>query len=799
MIGRSIGNYEIQAKLGAGGMGVVYRARDTRLDRDVAIKFLLPHLAESVNRERFLQEAKLASSLDHTNICTIHEAGESDSGELFLVMPYYQGQTVLERIGAAGALPIAEILDIAQQTCRGLAAAHSRDLVHRDIKPANLFLTRDGVVKVLDFGLARSAGDESHLTRDQLVGTAAYLAPEQIEGEPIDQRIDVWALGVVLYQMLTGKLPFRAAYEPAVLHRIVSEDPDPLLAERPECPSRLASIVEKCLEKDPDLRFIDGAELLEELESAAAGQEDPELPRERSGTVVGEAATPIVLQETTPVHAARPMLSRRSVLLAGGVLALGGAGVSWRSNWFQGGRRSRPSVAVLPLANLGPPEQEYFSDGITEDLINQLAQIQSVKVISRTSVMQFKQQATLLSEIARVLGVTTVVEGGVRRNQGRMHITVRLVDVATEQPMWSRTYDRTESESLGLQSEIAAAIAAALEAELTTTEAERLDRVKTMNSEAHDLYLKGMEAWNRRSGADVRSAIAHFKQAIEMEPDYAMAHAMLAAAYNQLVWGGFRSAADMRTLTEASVARALEADPALGLAHAVRMALSIVHDWDWTTANVEGQRAIALDPNGSGIRAGYAMIYYLPARRYDEAVKEVLTAIELDPLNPVFHVNLGSVYRADERDEEAIGHFERAIEIENTNPLANWYMGETLARQENYDAAFKFLAVARTAAPQNAYVVSAIGYALARSGRMAEARQILGELDQMESSRYVPPTSRARITAGLGEIEATLTLLERAANEREARIVHVLIQPEFRLLHGEPRFEALVDRLGLAG
>jgi serine/threonine-protein kinase len=297
----------------------------------------------------------------------------------------------------------------------------------------------------------------------------------------------------------------------------------------------------------------------------------------------------------------------------------------------------------------------------------------------------------------------------------------------------------------------------------------------------------------------VRSAIAHFKQAIEMEPDYAMAHAMLAAAYNQLVWGGFRSAADMRTLTEASVARALEADPALGLAHAVRMALSIVHDWDWTTANVEGQRAIALDPNGSGIRAGYAMIYYLPARRYDEAVKEVLTAIELDPLNPVFHVNLGSVYRADERDEEAIGHFERAIEIENTNPLANWYMGETLARQENYDAAFKFLAVARTAAPQNAYVVSAIGYALARSGRIKEARQILAELDQMETSRYVPPTSRARITAGLGEIEATLALLERAANEREARIVHVLIQPEFRLLHGEPRFEALVDRLGLAG
>jgi len=710
MRGTTVASFELLEKIGGGGMGVVYKARDLALGRFVALKFLPSELgADRLSKARFLQEARAASRLDHPNICTIYQVEETADGQMYIVMGYYEGETVEQKL-ARRPLALAEALDVAAQAASGLFKAHQQGITHRDIKPANLLVTAGGLVKILDFGIAKLAA-QAPLTRDgAAVGTLPYMSPEQLSGDSVDPQTDIWALGVVLYQMITGRLPFAADNPGAVVHAILHRQPPRLSDFRHEAPEALEQTLAKMLAKDRRHRFRDCAEVVAHLRGLGSA---------------GRAGTPADLPtHTQPVLTAPP----------------------------------EPSLAVLPFVNLsGDREQEYFSDGITEDILAQLSKLSGIRVIARTSVMRYKTSATPLADIARELKISHVVEGSVRRAGNRVRITCGFVEAATSRQLWSETYDRELSDIFAIQTDVARQIAAALSAALGPAPKRRLV-TEQRNIHAYPLFLRARYFLHKVSPDGFLKAIGLFEQALAIDPHEARCHAGLSTCYALGGHFDFLPPREAFPKAKGAAGRALALDEQLAEAHASMALVQMFHEWQWAAAELSFRRALALEPSWPEAHTYYS--WCLCARQsFEGAVGEARRALQLDPVSAFAGANLGWVLAMAGRFDEAVRQLESTLELNPNYPAAATLLGGAhLARGET-EKAFAFL-------ERSPWRLSFLGLAYAWTGQKARARRMLEQLPEAAPGSW-RPSEVALLCLSLGEREQAARWLETAYQERD--------------------------------
>jgi len=779
--GHTVGHYRIVERIGAGGMGTVYRARDTRLDREVALKFLPAHMSGGDDAEkRLLLEAKTAASLDHPNVCTVHEVGETDDGRLFIAMALYEGETLKDRLGR-GPLPAKEAVDIAVQIARGLEAAHAREIVHRDVKPGNVMVTAGGPVKLLDFGLARLA--DSTLTRPGATpGTVAYMSPEQARGDPLDRRTDLWSLGVVLYEMLTGVRPFRGGNDRALLEAILHADPEPVTTRRPEVPMFVERIVERLLEKDPEARYGEARQLLADMErgvAPAGGRPRLALARKRRPALMASAMAALVS-------------------LAGVAVWLAGRGEgSPPAATVQGAEK--PSIAVLPLTNLSTdPGDALLADGMTQEVITILGRNEELKVIGSTSVFAFRNTSADVRAIADSLRVSNVVEGALQRIGSRLRVQVRLVDASDGSTRWSETYDRELEDVFSIQEDIARAVAGELDVRLTDDPGTRLSRRHTSNVAAYEFYLRGSDQALLRSDSGVRQGVEYFQKAIAADSMYAAAYAGLARMYRLLIPDPGIPEHKLRALAEQAALKAIALDDSLAEAHA-SLGLLRGHDRNVTTAESELKRAIALDPTQALFHQWLGQLY-LRTGRPAEALAETRRALEIDPLSPSAHAELAHALLSNGRYDEALTELESIAEVQPPLRRVPSYIAQAYAGKGMWAEA---LAALRQAGPDGSRDIPSIvvgdplyGHLLARAGRREEAlevREIL--LDQVQTGTR-GAFDMVVIEAGLGNFDQAFAWLERSIEDRSIE-GSTIMGPIFNELRQDPRFERIRPRLGI--
>lgn len=787
--GTRLGPYEILAFLKAGGMGEVYRARDTRLGREVAVKLLLPRLFPDSERvRRFEQEARSASALNHPNILTVHDFGTHDSAQ-YIVTELIRGLTLRERL-AQGPLPAAELLSVAVQLAAGLAKAHEAGIVHRDLKPDNVMLTEDGLVKILDFGLATlrqaDVGELDSETRTRtrsgvVLGTVGYMSPEQARTGPMDFRSDQFLFGAVLYEMATGRKAFGRATPVDSLFAILHEQPEPMARLNPGLPEGLQAIMERCLAKDPSRRYASTRELLHALQALEAGRVEGRMLgmarlARRPRLALAGAALALALAAAVAVVAVRAVVGKKQDAAA---------------------PRALRSMAVLPLDNLtGDPGQDFFADGMTEALIGDLGKLRGLRVISRTTAMSYKGSRKPLPEIARELGVEAILEGSVQRSADRVQVSARLIEASADRLVWSERYERSLRDVLSLQSEIAAAVSREVRLALTPEEQARLARVRPVDPWAHELYLKGRHFWNQRTPEALQTALTHLQEAVRRDPGYAAAWAAIADTYNILgtsPQGGLETREAMAQAREAAL-EALELDEESGEPHAALGWVRYKLDWDWPAAEKEFRRAIELRPGYATARQWYSN--FLQAMgRLEEARVQAERALELDPLSPVIVWNRSLVEYHTRDFDAAIVWARRALEIDPSFVEAHRTLGLANSAKGLFREAVP--AFERAGAASRPLVRAHIAVAHARAGERAEARRMLEELRDTARTRHVPPAAFALVHAALGEKDKAFSWLEKAYDERSDFLVWLGSSPDFDDLRTDPRFTPLVRRVGL--
>jgi serine/threonine protein kinase/tetratricopeptide (TPR) repeat protein len=777
MIGRTVSHYRIIKELGHGGMGVVYKAQDTKLDRVVALKFLPPHYCvNKAEKERFIHEAKAASALQHNNICTIHEIDETEDGQMFICMDFYEGETLKQKIDKVP-LPIQEAINIAIQIAEGLSHAHQKDIVHRDIKPANIFITSEGVVKIVDFGLAKLRGQTKLTVAGTTLGTAAYMSPEQAKGDEVDYRTDVWSLGVVLYQMVTGQQPFRGEYDPAIVYSILNEEPVPLTALRSGLPMELEHIVKKLMTKNPSERYQGVKDILVDLRILIKQLDAKGISREA---------------DIKKSRVVKRILSYCSLIAIIIVLFL-----IIRYQLLPKKIDAIDSIAVLPMENLsGDPEQEYFVDGMTEALITNLSKIGALKVISRTSSMQYKNTGKPLPEIARELNVDAVVEGSVLRVGDRVRITTQLIEAVTDQHLWAESYERDLRDILALQSNVAMAIAQKIESKLTPLEQGEPVSTPTVDPEAYELYLRGCFFMNKYTKEGFTKALSYFQQAIEKESNFALAYAGLAETYIGLEDIGIQRPKEAYPKAREAVNKAIKIDDKLAEAHTYLARIKFWFDWDWSGAESEVIRAIELNASYSEAYEIYSQLFRV-RRELDEEHKKIRRAWELDPLGLYVNFYLGiSLYDAGAYDQ-AIEQFKKTLELDPDYALAHWGLGLVYETQELTTKAIAAFQESVNLSPDDVHNQAGLAHAFASAGRKAEALAILEKLKERSKRAYVPAFAIAVIYEGLGNTDAAFDWLEKAYEERSSWIPFINAGRRLDSLTGDARFTALLNKIGL--
>ena len=744
MVGTTVSHYRVLASLGAGAMGEVYLAEDTRLGRQVALKFLPAALMrDDPAKTRFIREARAASRLDHPHICAVYDIDDAGDGRLLIAMAYCEGETLKTRM-ARGPLPITDAVDLACQLADGLAEAHAHDIVHRDIKPANVMLTRTGRAKIVDFGVAQLPEAERLTTTGLAVGTPAYMAPEQARGEAADARTDLWALGVVLYEMLTGQLPFPGDSLHAVLYAVVNRVPEPIDRLRPDLPADLVRIVNRALAKDPIGRYQQAEQMLADLRSC----------RERLSSGTLQAA----------VRTGRPA-----------------------------------SIAVLPFANLSPEkEQEYFCDGMTEELISALGALEGIRVAAHTSTFQLKGQGLSIRQIGEQLGVETVVEGSVRKAGDRLRITAQLINVSDGYHLWSERFDRRLDDVFAVQDEIAGAIVEKLKGRLTAEPGPTVVRRRPTTAEVYELYLKGRYYFARRYQGLLQPAVDCFRRATELDPDFAPAHAGLADALSLLGWFGFRPQRDVLGPARQAAERAVMLDEALPEAH---HALAMVHvwlDWDWAVIEREFRRTLELNPNLPLTRAYYALAL-ATTDRIDEVRREVELGLALDPLSP-FQLYLSSVCCHSIREtDRALAYAEKALELEPESVLGLHALGRALSGLGRHQDAIDMLTRSVTLARRTPYFLMFLGEGLVRAGRHAEAALVIQELTERGAREPAAVGFAGYVQLALGDFDAGLVSFERSMSDGVRPTPISFIGSAYDPFRRDPRFAALLRSIGYTG
>ncbi len=772
--GHRLGPYEILAPIGAGGMGEVYRARDSRLGREVAVKVLPPHLAANpAALARFEREARAVAALSHPNILAIHDFG-SDQGVSYAVTELLEGETLRQRIERSP-LGWRKAGEIAVALAEGLAAAHAKQITHRDLKPANIFLTSDGRVKILDFGLARSgptAGDQDATAGPEtepgtILGTVGYMSPEQVRGSPADPRSDIFSFGCVLYEMVTGRQAFARPTGPETMTAILNEDPLPAAGSGKEIPAELERIITHCLEKNPPQRFQSARDLAFALQAirgpAAASSAPPAAPR-WSRRAVGAAAAAVVLAG-----------------LAAFLYLRGASG------------KQIQSLAVLPFVNAGAdPNTEYLSDGITESLINSLSQLPNLAVKSRSMVQRYKGKDADARAAGRELGVDAVLSGRLTQRGDALAISIEVVDAATGNHLWGEQYNRTLAGLLAVQEEITRDITDKLRLRLTGQQKKAPAKRSTENAEAYQLYLKGRYHWNKRSAEGFRTAIDYFQQAIAKDPGYALAHAGLADCYTMLGNYFILSPNESFPKARAAATKALEIDEQLAQAHTSQAAVKLWYEWDWKGADREFRRAVELNPQEVTAHQWYSY-YYLAMGQGEQALRQYRKALELDPLSLPVTTFYGQMLIFNRQYDQATEHLRKALEMDPGFGPAHYVLGLAQVHQGRYPGAIAEFEKASPTMGGGPGSTVGLAWVYATSGRKAEARKVL------EETRRSPqwPVLLVMVYAQLGQKDEAFAELEKAFQERSLRPDLVRLDPALDPLRSDPRWASLMRKVAL--
>jgi eukaryotic-like serine/threonine-protein kinase len=771
--GCTVGPYDIEALLGAGGMGEVYRALDTRLRRAVALKFLAREfLSDPVAVDRFEREARAASALNHPNICTVYDIGEMN-GRPFISMEYLEGQTLRDRLGGA-ALPEHQALDYAIQIVHGLSAAHEKGVVHRDLKPENLWVTREGRIKILDFGLAKLTEPATHpetgpvsfaAEQSGVRGTVGYMSPEQVRGQPLDHRTDIFSFGAILHEMLSGNRAFLGATPFDTLIAILNTEPPEL--GRPA----IDRVVHRCLQKDPERRYPSSHDLAADLEA--------------------------LLDKRTRLPRRRILQAGGTAVAAGGLVALWEFLPSkWRNRLYAGGAPRITRLAVLPLSNLsGDQEQEYFADGMTDLLITDLGQIGALRVISRPSVMQFKGTKKPLPEIAKQLGVQALIVGSVQSSGNRVRITAQLVDGATEQQLWTRAYEREMTDVLALQGEVARAIAGEIQATVTPEEAGRLSRDHKILPEALNAYLLGRFYWDQFTDDAIVKAIDYFDQAIQLDPAYAAAYAGLAECWCGFLFTDSRPWAENISKGRDAATKALALDDTLAESHQA-MAVVYYQEWNWKGVENEVKKAFALNPGFPDAHMLYSNMLRLLGRA-NESIAEAKLALEANPLAMLTNQMLGDAYTSARRYDEAIAQFQKGLELHPNDSSLQYQLGWAYVYSGAYDKGAEIIRSSQAVDGVDPSLSPDLACINAIVGKRDEARQTLNRLLTLAKKYPVSPGLIALVHFALDEREQGLTWLEKAYAQHSSMMTWLKTDPRFDKVRPEPRFQELMRRVGL--
>ncbi len=795
LIGQTISHYRILALVGQGGMGVVYKAEDTNLRRTVAAKFLSRDVVSGrESRERFLLEAQALATLNHPNIATIFEIGESES-ETFIALEYVEGQSLAETV-KAGPLKLEEVLSVAIQTAQGLQAAHEQGVIHRDLKCQNIMLTPKGQVKILDFGLAKIRGVSDVTTKGVVLGTMAYMSPEQLRGDPVDQRTDIWALGVVLFEMTAGRKPFRGEYENAVAYQVLNYNPEPITALRAEAPVELERVISKALQKEMASRYQQIEELLVDLRSL---QKDMTL---------GKPLQPLSHRERYSkkrIYVASG-IATFCVLLAAGLFLYQGVKEADSSPRLkddmppeQTAQGRTNSIAVLPFRNISPEaEQEYFCDGMTEQVITTLSNLRDLKVIARTSVMQFKRSEMPVPEIARQLGVAHVLEGSIRKSGNRIRITAKLIKAEGDFPLWAQDYDRELKDVFEIQDDVARAIVTSLSLNLSDEQRSAILRRYTENTRAYEAYLEGRFHLNKGTEQGYNSAVVSFQKAIEFDSSYALAFSGIADAYEMLGNHAYLPPEDAFPKARTATMKALALDDRIGEAHASSAFIKYVYELDWRGAEESFKRATETSPNYSRAHQWYST-YLLTFRRFEEALAEAQLARQLDPLSVPIAVGVGIAYshaRQYDRAIEALGH---VAELDSGNSSMFLELGIAYRGKGMFPEAIAYLKRAVSGPGRTGTdPLAMLGYVYGESGQVVRAREVIRQLQGVSRQRYVQPTAFALVHTGLGDPGEALAWLEKACREeRSVYLTHLDVEPIWDPLRSDPKFLALLKRMRL--
>ena len=815
--GTRLGRYEIRSKIGAGGMGEVYLAFDAKLDRKVALKILPADVAAHQDRmKRFVQEAKAASALNHPNIITIHEIDETDSVN-FIATEFIDGETLRERMRGAP-LKLGEVLDVAAQIASALSAAHTAGIVHRDIKPENIMLRRDGIVKVLDFGLAKLTERVSPDSVDTeaptslktdpgtVLGTAVYMSPEQARGLEVDARTDIFSFGVLIYEMIARRLPFEGSNTNEIVASILSDkEPSPLARYAREVPAELERIVSKALRKDREQRYQTARDLLIDLHSLKDRlQFEAELERSAPTEMraskaamngdVRQAFTQAGKTSTDKFPAATKRYATPALALLLLVTLTAIAYFYFRSRDKSiGGRPEISSIAILPFVNVNAnADTEYLSDGIADSLINSLSQTSKLRVIARSSVFSYKGKEVDPQTIARELNVEGIVTGRITQRGDNLSISVELTDARDKSHVWGEQYNRPVSDLLAVQEEISREISNQLRLNLTGEELKRLGKRYTENTEAYQLYLKGRYFANQYSEDGFKKAVDQFHLAIQKDYKYALAYAGLAETY-WVASAQFLQPREAMPKAREAALEALKIDDTLAEAHTSLAAVQAFYDYDIVSSEREFKRALELNPGSASAHQWYAW-YLFVLKRPEEALREIRRAQELDPLSLLINGEVGMAYYFARQYDRAIEEDKKAMEMDPNNSFARIGLTRNYIQIRKYEEA---IATASKPEPDDSYLLASLGEAYARSGKTAEAQKVIDKLNELTKQRYVPPYAVAWIYVGLGQKQQALDWLEKSYANREDTMIWLNSDPSLDDLRSEPRFQDLVRRVGL--